>query len=220
MEDDFHHFAVTLRHDGKMINDVSVDSIRVPWATCPTAAVALAQLAGHSLIAPVRFNDHSQRHSSCTHMLDLANFALAHVHEPGLRRRYDLEVDFPPDGSIVAWLNLNGARLLDWKVVAGKIIGGRFNLLSPDTLPREPDVRADPLLLEAVIVMRRALQIARGRFMNLDSVKNAAELGSVAPTCYTLLPTIRTHATREQGATRDFSGAGRWPLSDPDKTVD
>src|SRR5258708_34826169 len=46
LEDDFHHFRVTLRHDGHVVESVDAESIRWPWSTCPGAAVPLRALAG------------------------------------------------------------------------------------------------------------------------------------------------------------------------------
>ena len=49
LEDDFHHFVVTLRHDGERVVEVSCESERWPWATCPGAAVHLRALEGMPL---------------------------------------------------------------------------------------------------------------------------------------------------------------------------
>ena len=213
MEDDFHCFAVRLRHDGATIESVSVDSIRVPWVTCPAASIALERLAGRAIAAPMPFGDRTERFANCTHMLDLANLALAHVHEPGFRRHYRIEVDFPEQDRSAAWLDRDGARLFDWRVEGKTIAGGRFDGRTPDDLIRDPKIAADPALLEAVTVLRRALRIAGGRFVDLDKMRGAEDLGPIPATCHTLLPANRPHAVRNRGTARDFSGEGRWPLT-------
>ena len=35
LEDDFHHFGVRLRHDGKRVTAITGEDIRVPWSACP-----------------------------------------------------------------------------------------------------------------------------------------------------------------------------------------
>lgn len=213
MEDDVHHFAVTVRHDGATIASASADSIRVPWVTCPAAGLALERLAGRAIVSPMTFASNTERYANCTHMLDLANLALAHAREPGLRRRYDIEVDFPGDGSSVASLDLDRSRLIDWRVVGEKIVGGRFDGYTPDTALRDPRVKDDATLREAVIVLRRALRISGVRAVDLDNYRASVDIGSSEATCHTLLPDIRPLALRSRGATRDFSGEGRWPLA-------
>ena len=37
LEDDFHRFGVTLRHDGRAVTAVEGRSIRYPWSSCPLA---------------------------------------------------------------------------------------------------------------------------------------------------------------------------------------
>ena len=49
LEDDFHVFIVTLRHDGTQVIDVECESRRWPWSTCPAAAESLKALAGMPL---------------------------------------------------------------------------------------------------------------------------------------------------------------------------
>ena len=41
MEDDFHRFGVTLRHDGERVVEVVGDGTRFPWTTCPSAVEPL-----------------------------------------------------------------------------------------------------------------------------------------------------------------------------------
>ena len=45
LEDDFHHFVITLRHDGQRVESVHAASERWPWSTCPAAAEPLRKLA-------------------------------------------------------------------------------------------------------------------------------------------------------------------------------
>jgi hypothetical protein len=49
LEDEFHHFGVTLIHDGGHIRDVRVATPRHPWSTCAGAGVPLRALIGQPL---------------------------------------------------------------------------------------------------------------------------------------------------------------------------
>src|SRR5437763_740492 len=49
LEDDFHHFVITLRHDGRRVESVRAESERWPWSTCPAAAEPLRKLANMPL---------------------------------------------------------------------------------------------------------------------------------------------------------------------------
>jgi hypothetical protein len=80
LEDDFHHFVVTLRHDGTRVVDATSESFRWPWATCPAAGLQLAGLVGMELsprfTAAARFTDASH---NCTHQFDAAAHAVTHA---------------------------------------------------------------------------------------------------------------------------------------------
>ena len=49
LEDDFHHFEVTLTHDGHQVTQIEMEALRWPWATCPDAGANLALLVGMEL---------------------------------------------------------------------------------------------------------------------------------------------------------------------------
>src|SRR5207253_3987668 len=46
IEDDFHHFVVTVAHDGRTVTGATGRAIRYPWSSCPLAGGALSALAG------------------------------------------------------------------------------------------------------------------------------------------------------------------------------
>src|SRR5438067_1753455 len=93
LEDDFHHFVITLRHDGEHVESVDAESERWPWATCPSAAEPLRKLAGMPLskrfTAAGRWTDPKQ---NCTHQFDAACYAITHAAWNRDRRVYDIEV--------------------------------------------------------------------------------------------------------------------------------
>jgi len=51
LEDDFHHFGVTIEHEGGRVVDVRMAAPRTPWSTCPGAAKPLQALLGKPLVA-------------------------------------------------------------------------------------------------------------------------------------------------------------------------
>ena len=80
LEDDFHHFVVTLRHDGHVVVAVEAESIRWPWSTCPGARRSPTLARGAPLTT--RWT-HAARWTSpalnCTHQFDAAAHAITHA---------------------------------------------------------------------------------------------------------------------------------------------
>src|ERR1700722_3336490 len=50
LEDDFHHFGVTVVHQKGRVVDVAMAASRYPYSTCPGSALALRRLIGAPLI--------------------------------------------------------------------------------------------------------------------------------------------------------------------------
>ena len=80
LEDDFHHFEVTLTHDGHAVTGIAMEARRWPWATCPDAGPTSRSSSGMELsdrctaVAAV-----SDPHWQCTHQFDLAGLCVAHA---------------------------------------------------------------------------------------------------------------------------------------------
>ena len=78
LEDDFHHFEVTLHHDGTHVTALEMQAVRWPWATCPDAGQGLQALVGMELsdrstaVAAV-----TDPRMNCTHQFDLAGLCVA-----------------------------------------------------------------------------------------------------------------------------------------------
>ena len=81
LEDDFHHFVITLRHDGRHVESVDAESERWPWSTCPAAAEPLRKLGEHAARPAL----HRRRRAgpipkqNCTHQFDAACYAITHA---------------------------------------------------------------------------------------------------------------------------------------------
>ncbi|MFL5295750.1 MAG: hypothetical protein ACJ798_05140 [Phenylobacterium sp.] len=213
IEDDFHHFVVTVEHDGNAVTGASGQAVRYPWSTCPLAGGALGALAGLPLstdpIAIYRFSDPLQQ---CTHMFEMAGLAVTQAARGLGARRYDAIVDDPEEGGLLAKLLCDGAPLLTWRLQDGVIVepaafaGPRPDEFRTRNLGDLPHATA-----EAVLVLRRAVWLAASRPMDVDRFATAADMGRPG-VCYTFQPHRAAGAQRRRGSVRDFSN-GPGPLA-------
>jgi hypothetical protein len=224
LEDDFHHFVVTLRHDGRVVEDVTGAAHRWPWATCPDAAASLQALKGMPLslrfTAAGGWTDPKQ---NCTHQFDAACHAITHAARGGAVgsvRQYDLEIprrDFETGATRVR-LWVDGSPRLAWSLTWNGIVGpeppfdaapwrGGFMRWADTTLPEDD--------AECAITLRRASDIGMGRGMDLESVPVAADLPrSMGAVCYSMQPGIVEVAVRHRGSIRDFASHPERLLAD------
>jgi hypothetical protein len=214
LQDDFHHFVVTLRHDGEHVESVEARSERWPWSTCPAAAEPLRALAGMPLsrrfTAAGKWTDPKQ---NCTHQFDAACHAITHAASARDARVYDVEIPRrdPETGSFRGRLWVDGELALTWDVTWEGIVEpappfdaapwkGGFMRWADETLPDDDAERA--------ITLRRACDIGMGRGMDLDSIPVASELPQMmAGVCHTMQPGIVEVARRHVGSIRDFATA-------------
>lgn len=210
MEDDFHRFGVTIRHDGARVTGVDGDSRRYPWTTCASAVEPLRALEGAPLTTRLSaLGDHSVARHNCTHLFDLSGLAIAHAArgDEGTRT-YDIAIDDRVDNRTRPRLWRDGALVLDWELAGRTLVGpppfdkvslrGGFLSWAEDTL--------DADLAEAAIALRRACDISMGRIMDLDVFETAEMLGDqVRGTCHSFQPEMMVQAVRVKGQTRDFT---------------
>ncbi|MEY2431728.1 MAG: hypothetical protein QOC92_1453 [Acidimicrobiaceae bacterium] len=214
MEDDFHCFGVTLRHDGRRVIDVIGDGVRYPWTTCPSAVEPLRDLAGAPLSTRLSaLGDHAPARQNCTHLFDLAGLAVAHAARGrGGTRTYDVAIPDRDGTRTQPELWRDGELLFRWSIAGRQIIGpppfenielrGGFIAWAEETL--------DADTAEAASVLRRACDISFGRSIDLDVFVTADMLGErVRGTCHSFQPGMIEQAERVKGQTRDFT-------SDPD----
>jgi hypothetical protein len=221
LEDDFHHFVVTLRHDGEQVVSVENESRRWPWSTCPDAAVPLRALAGMPLAdrftAAGKWTDPKQ---NCTHQFDTACYAITHAATGRTERVYDVEIPRRDleTGATTTRLWVDGELRHTWPIDWNGIVDpappfdaapwrGGFMRWADETLP--PDAA------EAAITLRRACDIGMGRGMDLDAVPVADQLpGSMAGICHTMQPEVVHVALRHVGSIRDFAATPERLLAD------
>ena len=219
LEDDFHHFRVTLHHDDAVVESVDAESIRWPWSTCPGAAVPLRELAGAPL--SIRWT-HAARWTSpalnCTHQFDAAAHAITHAArlaggDDRDVRQYDVEVAALLARGEEPALNrlwVDGRLALQWHMRPA-----REPIDMPAALAGAPwrggflrwaDEHLEPDLAEQACVLRRASDIGMGRGMPLDDIPVASQLpGSMRGVCHSLQPDVAPVAFRNVGSIRDFA---------------
>lgn len=227
MADDFHHFALTMAHDGRRVTDIGGEGLRTPWNTCLKAPNALAALNGLALQDdPATFIRQSNSRMQCTHLYELAALAASHLVRGAASVTYEAAVPYPlgPE-PLGATLTQNGEAVLDW------------HLVRPDApgLPVEQLVRGDMIvapapfagqrvskllgwaaenvdaaMFDAIYILRRAVGISAARVLDLDNpdvdIVDLMFRGKTSD-CFAFQPENRDYTTRHVGSTLDFTAA-------------
>ena len=209
LQDDFHHFAVDLRHAGGRVTDARGGGLRMPWATCGGAVPVLAEIHDAPVGARPRQTaalTDPRRH--CTHLFDLACLAVAHAGRgPGAARCYDVSIPDRRGGATTASLSLDGSPFLVWELQGDRILGpepfaGRA-ISSRDFGAFAAGLDAG--MSEAASVLRRAVFISVGRRYDFERMRDAGEFASVVGgACHSFSPEQLPHARRNPGTRRDF----------------
>jgi hypothetical protein len=198
LQDDFHHFAVDVTHDGSQVTAARGGGLRVPWTTCPGAIPPLERLRGLHLTTALRAAArHTDPRLQCTHLLDLASCAIAHAARcvegaPGRVRRYDVEIPDRVRGRTLATLERDGRPVLAWEI-------DRNEIVAPDPFAGHSvagrgfaewaDQALEVDLSEAAQVLRRACLISIGRRYDFARVRSARDFGeAVGGACHTFSP--------------------------------
>jgi len=214
IEDDFHHFVVTVLHDGAQVTSARGQAIRYPWSSCPLAAGALGALAGLPVSTDATaVYRHVDALLQCTHMFEMAGLAVTHAARGPGERLYAATVSDPLDGHIEAELACDGAPVFRWRLLEGVITeperhrGKRPSEFRSQSLAGLPHEEAEHLL-----ILRRSVALAGARGMDIDRFATAADMQR-GRACFVFRPGIAEQAMRRRGSVRDFS-AGPGPLAD------
>jgi hypothetical protein len=211
LEDDQHHFTVTLQHDGTRVLSVSGGAVRAPWTTCAEAREQLHALVGMPLsdrCLAVTQRTASELH--CTHQLDLAGLAIAHaarvVAGGAATRQYDAVIPFGLlDGEEhTVTLARDGEEVLRWVVRGNTIVSPAPYSDATRGFARWADATLDPDAAEAAVVLRRACSIGMSRGLDLDSYPTLADMPGLSPVCWSMQPERAPVAFRNRGLIRDF----------------
>lgn len=165
--DDYHHMACVLSHDGTIVTAIEADIRRAPFSTCPGASVAAGELIDMPLRAPRRhLYGEGRPQRNCTHIFDLAAFAIAHA----AARREAQVLDFivPDLAAGGAWIeaHVDGEIQHRWKVgpdeiimlpaeYAGRSMFGGFS--------RWAETRFHGMALDLALHLQKVVLVARGR---------------------------------------------------------
>jgi hypothetical protein len=225
LEDDFHHFGVTIEYDeAGIITGVRASAPRFPYTTCPGAALALRGMIGHALsprasdvgrMIPMRHN--------CTHMFDLAGLTMALAASGRTHKRYQATVTDRPivgwegmrrvlgPGSATLWLD--DKIVLEWQIDQRIITGPTdWRGQSLNEGFRQTTEAMSIEEAECANVLRRVVMIASGRSMDPDLHPLARDRGQGA-VCHTFLEENRDHAVRVKGSTLNYETSAEGMLA-------
>lgn len=220
VEDAYHSFRLTLRHDGARVTAVAPLFLRIPLTTCPSAERPLQGFVGMPLDLPWRAlvaQENPRAH--CTHLHDLCQLAMAQARRGG-SRTYDVVVPDEFPDPVWTTLHRDGELLLRWKTYRGKIL--------------EPSVYAErPLLrgfspwanaefsgddLEAALVLHKGYFVSRARSWNVEASagKGVAHHDIMRGACHSYSEPQISIALRNRGTTIDTSDPALPLLADLD----
>ncbi len=227
LEDDFHHFGVTIVHDASHVVNVAMAAPRRPYTTCAGAGLPLRALIGAPLLA--RASDIGRwidMRLQCTHVFDLAGLTLAHAWAGRAHRRYEATVEDrenlgsdPVEGRRLgpgkAELLLNGARVLAWDL-DGQVITGPAEWagqsLTTGFRERTEAIEIGPA--EHATVLRRAVMVAGGR----TALPPLPRDRSRPAVCHTYQPGQREIAERMANSRRNWETSSEGMLSQVEET--
>jgi hypothetical protein len=217
LEDDFHHFGMTLVHDGRTVTDIRAKAIRFPWTACPAADGHLKELIGQPLVD--RISDIGRlldMRVQCTHLFDLAGMVLAHARHGHGHRFFEstvTRVGPPEDDLRQAILTEGGAPVLTWDMRGGSDILGPqpFGGRSTDRGFREWTEGMEIEDADRAFILRRAVFVANGRIFTIGPAL-AKDMG-VPAVCHTYQPEVSRTAERVLNHIIPFDESGEDMLS-------
>jgi hypothetical protein len=204
IEDDYHHFRISLRHSQGKVAAIEARAFRFPWDICPQATGEIQALKDTPLdpniVAVSRLHD-ARLH--CTHLFDLAGLMISAAARGLQERRYLAKIPNRVAGQTTAELHRDGVLALVWSV-DGSTITGEAPLLTRDigsgfTAFVDRELKGDAA--EAALVLRRAIFVSSGRGTPLDDIMVAPAHGG----CYVQRPGRAELARRKLSLRRDFT---------------
>ncbi len=213
--DDFHHFAVVVRHDDAKVTSVAPEAIRVPWTTCPGALAPLERMRDAALASPLLdITRHTPAKAQCTHLHDLTCLAIAHAARAGGEthaRRYDVAVPDRVDRRSRCTLVRDGDEVLTWELEGLRIrtsSAAAFDGLQIGSKPFREAMRgagsADET--EAAWILQRAIFIGLGRQHDFDAMPTPRSFAQeVGGSCHAFAADRIDEGARQLGNVHDFT---------------
>jgi hypothetical protein len=214
--DDYHDMACTLRHDGTAVTAVRADIRRAPFSTCPGAIAAVDELVGISLRTSRRhlYGD-GRPQRNCTHIFDLAAFAINHAANAGEGAEGGRVLDFivPDLAGEGGWIeaHLDGEAIHRWRVgddemiiapgeYAGRPMFGGF--------ARWAEGEFGGIALELALHLQKVVLVARGRryMIGQESGNSIRDEPERIGACYSFSEPQFSIARPNPDYVRDFTG--------------
>ncbi len=207
VEDDMHHFLVTIRAVDGRVSDTATEAPRFPNVLCPAAGDRVRELIGMRLVeASAAVMEHTDARQQCTHQFDLASLLVAALARGIAHRVYEAEIPDLVDDRRHVRLWRDGALVLEWDMAgatiegpapyAGRPIGTGFTGWVREALDLET--------AEAALVLRRAVFISSGRAIDLDDPSRRVGTGPMGG-CWVWQPQRAAFAHRVVGSMQDFT---------------
>jgi hypothetical protein len=211
VEDDMHHFELTLRHDGRVVTAVDGRAVRWPWAPCTDGARAVDALVGMPLdTSSSAVGAWTDATTQCTHQFDLAGLAVAHAarHAAGgaPTRSYLAVVPDWEQPPYHAWILRDGVEVLRFTIdgrtvaapepFAGVALDRRFIQWCSEHL--------DDDTAEAALLLRRAAWMSPARHIDLESYAMVGDTLVKPGVCFATQPQRLSIGFRNRDSLRDY----------------
>jgi Protein of unknown function (DUF2889) len=206
IEDDHHHFRISMFSLNGVVSEIASQTLRAPTLMCPSAGPRLQNVVGMPLVASCAAAlAHTDPRQQCTHLIEMAGLMAAALARGVDRRVYEAEVADPVGGVRIATLRRDGEIVLAWRlegmtIVAPECYAGRSILKGFMELARALELEA----AEAALVLRRAVYTSGGRGMDLDAMPESRRT-AINGQCWARQPERADRAFRNVGSTWDFS---------------
>lgn len=218
VEDAYHSFRMTLRHDGERILELLPRFERVPLTTCPSAAGPLRRLVGTRLDSSWReLATRESPRTHCTHLFDLAVLSMAQALRGGTRT-YEVVVPDEYPGPVWTSLYRDGELIFRWRTFEARILEP-LDLADKPLLrgfSRWATTRFEGDELEAALVLHKAYFVSRARSWNVEAGadKPVAHHTMMRDACHSYSEPQLSMAIRTRGTTIDTSDPAVSLLSD------
>lgn len=206
--DDTHHaFWLTLDHDGRYVTAIDSGFLRAPTTACSGATHGLQALIGLAITAQAReVVARLTTGSGCTHLCDLACWALAHTDRPAT---WDITVPDQTDRPVWIQIARDGEMVHRWQIEGNRVA-------SPASLAGEPLHRGfmrwasrvfEGTALMAATMLQRGLFVARARPYIVDQgpPMPLTRARGMAGACHAYSGERLAIATGSLGYVRDFT---------------
>jgi hypothetical protein len=207
VDDSHHSYWLVLEHDPRRVTALEAGFNRAPTDMCRGAIAGLQALVGCALHTPAsELMANLPRASNCTHLVDLALWAIAHVGRSAI-----WEIIVPDQTDQPVWIAIEReARTIHRWQVAG------FDMVAPEELAGKPLMSGFMMWagekfseesLIAATMLQRGVFVARGRRYVVDQGEPIplASASGMAGMCWSYSGDRLLEGSGTRGYVRDFS---------------